>query len=226
MLTRILVKATREESSLLKCNSLILVITILILCLTAMTTLAATPPLAGVKVVVDAGHGGWDPGAVGVKGLTEKQINLQVAQALRNCLVEYGGATVEMTRVNDTYISLADRVKKANNSGAHRFISVHHNGSVNPAHNGTAVYSAKVASASSHDLRNKVQKRLLQMTGLRDLGANTANYYVLRNTKMPAILTEASFITNPREEEKLRDPGYLWREAYYIYKGIVDHMGN
>ena len=197
----------------------------IVLLLAAATAVAANKPLAGVKVVVDAGHGGWDPGAVGVNGLTEKQVNLQVAKALRNCLVEYGGADVVMTRTDDSYVSLAARVQKANNSWADRFISIHHNGSVNPAHNGTSVYSAKVGSAASHDLRDKVQKRLLQMTGLRDLGANTANFYVLRNTRMPAILTEASFITNPKEEEKLRDPGYLWREGYYIYRGLVDHMG-
>jgi N-acetylmuramoyl-L-alanine amidase len=190
-----------------------------------IATSAATPPLAGVKVVVDPGHGGWDPGAVGVNGLTEKQVNLQVAKALRNCLVEYGGATVIMTRVDDSYVSLAGRVKKANDCWADRFISIHHNGSVNPAHNGTSVFAANNSSAQSQDLSAKVQKRLLQMTRLRDLGANTANYYVLRNTKMPAILTEASFITNPREENKLRDPNYIWREGYYIYRGLVDHMG-
>ena len=210
---------------MLKHKPFVILILMLVFLVTTAATAIAAKPLAGVKVVVDAGHGGWDPGAVGVNGLTEKQVNLQVAKALRNCLVEYGGVDVVMTRTDDTYVSLAARVQKANNSGADRFISVHHNGSVNPAHNGTSVYSAKVASAASHDLRNKVQKRLLQMTGLRDLGANTANYYVLRNTRMPAILTEASFITNPKEEEKLRDPGYLWREGYYIYRGLVDHMG-
>lgn len=202
----------------------ILILVILFLVATG-TVAVANKPLAGVKVVVDAGHGGWDPGAVGVNGLTEKQVNLQVAKALRNCLIEYGGADVIMTRTDDSYVSLAARVQKANASWADRFISIHHNGSVNPAHNGTSVYSAKTGSAASHDLRNKVQKRLLQMTGLRDLGANTANFYVLRNTRMPAILTEASFITNPKEEAKLRDPGYLWRQAYYIYLGLVDHMG-
>lgn len=195
--------------------------------LSAITiTGAIAQPLSGIKFIVDAGHGGRDPGAVGANGLTEKQINLQVAQALRNCLIEYGGATVQMTRVNDTYISLESRVNKANINKADRFISVHHNGSVNPTHNGTAVYSGYKGSSKSHDLRNKVQKRLVEMTGLRDLGANTANFYVLQRTSMPAILTEASFITNPKEEAKLRSPAYLWREAYYIYLGIVDHMGN
>ncbi len=207
-----------------KHKSFLILLLTLVFLFTTSAVAVANKPLAGVKVVVDAGHGGWDPGAVGVNGLSEKQVNLQVAKALRNCLVEYGGADVIMTRTDDTYVSLAARVQKANDSWADRFISIHHNGSVNPAHNGTAVYSAKIGSAASHDLRNKVQKRLLQMTGLRDLGANTANFYVLRNTRMPAILTEASFITNPKEEGKLRDPGYLWREGYYIYRGLVDHM--
>mgnify|MGYP000848321194 FL=1 len=199
--------------------------TVALLIVIQLTAAAATKPLAGKKFVIDAGHGGWDPGAVGVNGLTEKQINLRVAQYLRNCLTKYGGATVVMTRVDDRYHSLSSRVVKANTSGADRFISIHHNGSVNPAHNGTAVYSGTNAGWQSRDLRNKVQQSLLKMTKLRDLGANSANFYVLRHTKMPAILTEASFITNPQEEQKLRNPEYLWREAYYIYRGIVEHMG-
>ena len=199
--------------------------TVALLIVIQLTAAAATKPLAGKKFVIDAGHGGWDPGAVGVNGLTEKQINLRVAQYLRNCLTKYGGATVVMTRVDDRYPSLSSRVVKANTSGADRFISIHHNGSVNPAHNGTAVYSGTNAGWQSRDLRNKVQQSLLKMTKLRDLGANSANFYVLRHTKMPAILTEASFITNPQEEQKLRNPEYLWREAYYIYRGIVEHMG-
>ncbi|HBT16253.1 MAG TPA: hypothetical protein DEB05_04775, partial [Firmicutes bacterium] len=104
----------------------------IIVCLTTIMILSAititgaiAQPLSGIKFIVDAGHGGRDPGAVGANGLTEKQINLQVAQALRNCLIEYGGATVQMTRVNDTYISLESRVNKANINKADRFISVH-----------------------------------------------------------------------------------------------------
>ena len=76
----------------------------LIFLVTTAAVAVANKPLAGVKVVVDAGHGGWDPGAVGVNGLTEKQVNLQVAKALRNCLVEYGGAEVIMTRTDDSSV--------------------------------------------------------------------------------------------------------------------------
>ncbi len=208
-----------------KKRTIIFVLVIITMILTTITEVsAATKPLSGVKIMVDPGHGGWDPGAVGSNGLTEKQVNLQVSEALRNCLVEYGGANVKMTRVNDTYISLKSRVSMANSWNADRFISIHHNGSINSDHNGTAVYSSTRGNWKSHDLRNKVQNRLLAMTGLRDLGANTANFYVLGNTRMPAILTEASFITNPQEEAKLRSPGYLWREAFYIYQGITDHF--
>ena len=77
-------------------------------------TIAAGQPLSGVKVAVDAGHGGWDPGAVGPGGLTEQEVNLRVAQALRNCLQEYGGATVKMTRTNNSYVSLSSRATQAN----------------------------------------------------------------------------------------------------------------
>ena len=75
---------------MLKHKPFVILILMLVFLVTTAAAAIAAKPLAGVKVVVDAGHGGWDPGAVGVNGLTEKQVNLQVAKALRNCLVEYG----------------------------------------------------------------------------------------------------------------------------------------
>lgn len=208
----------------MKKSVLILSILFVSLLTAGAKSIAAGQPLSGVKVAVDAGHGGWDPGAVGPSGLTEQEVNLRVAQALRNCLQEYGGAAVKMTRTNNSYVSLSSRAAQANSWGADRFISVHHNGSTNPAINGTAVYSYPGGSWKSHHLRDQVQERLVQTTGLRNLGGQTANFYVVRKTSMPAILTEASFITNPGEEKRLRDPGYTWREAYHIYLGLVDHI--
>ncbi|HHV61809.1 MAG TPA: N-acetylmuramoyl-L-alanine amidase [Firmicutes bacterium] len=181
--------------------------------------------LRGVRIVVDPGHGGWDPGAVGPTGLTEKEVNLRVGIALRNCLVEYGGATVLMTRWDDSDVSLEDRVQMANWWGADRFVSVHHNASYDRSLNGTQTYAYTYGSWASFDMRNKVQDRLVWGQGLPDKGAMTANYYVLKYTNMPAILTEASFITNPYQEARLRDRGYTWREGYYIYQGIADHFG-
>ena len=173
--------------------------------ITAKSTLAA--PLSGQKIVIDPGHGGWDTGAKGPTGLTEKTVNLRVATALRNCLVEYGGAQVKMTRTDDRNLSLTERAQIANNWGANRFVSVHHNGSTNRAANGTEVYAHTNASWASIDMSRKVQDRLVKMM------------------KMPAILTEASFITNPYEEARLKNPEYVWRQGFAIYQGIVDHMG-
>lgn len=182
-------------------------------------------PLAGKKFVVDPGHGGWDPGAKGPTGLTEKSVNLRVATSLRNILTEYGGATVKLTRTDDRYLTLNQRAQTANNCGADRFISVHHNGSTNKSANGTEVYSHTSNNWTSNDMRNKVQARLVKTTKLPNFGAKTANFAVLRQTWMPSILTEASFITNSYEEARLKNPEYVWRQAHAIYQGVVDHMG-
>ncbi|AZR72206.1 hypothetical protein BBF96_01615 [Anoxybacter fermentans] len=181
--------------------------------------------LVGTKIYVDPGHGGSDSGAVGPTGLTEKEVNLRVGTVLKNCLIEYGGATVRMSRTTDVYVSLSDRVNDANSWGADRFISVHHNASSDPSVNGTETYCYTYGSSYSFDLRNKVHAQLLAWGGLPDRGTKTADFYVLKYTSMPTILTEASFISNPDEEARLRDAGYTWREGYYIYKGIADHYG-
>jgi N-acetylmuramoyl-L-alanine amidase len=186
---------------------------------------SAASPLTGRTIMIDPGHGGWDPGAVGPTGLREKDVNLRVANALRDCLVQYGGAQVTMTRTSDYYVSLAKRAAMANNQGVQRFISIHHNANTNRSLNGTAVYTSRNSSWASRDLSNKVQKRLVGTMGLRNIGSQTAGYYVLKNTKMPAILTEASFISNPYEEARLKNPSYVWREGFAIYQGVVDHMG-
>ena len=191
----------------------------------ALALQAGAQQMRGVRILIDPGHGGWDPGAVGPTGLTEAEVNLQVAVHLRNCLREYGGAEVAFTHWGERYVPLAERAAIANWWGADRFISIHHNGHNNPWVNGTEVFSHPHGSWASHDLRNKVHNRLLQVYGLRNLGTKTANFTVLRNTHMPAILTEASFITNPYEEARLKRQEYLWRQAYYIYLGIADHLG-
>ncbi len=181
--------------------------------------------LVGQKIYVDPGHGGSDAGAVGPTGLYEKDVNLRVATVLKNCLIEYGGATVRMSRAGDSTLSLSYRATDANNWGAHRFISVHHNAASDRSVNGTETFCYTSGSSNSFDLRNKVQAQLLAWGGLNNRGAKTASFYVLRYTSMPAILTEASFISNWDEEARLRDANYTWREGYYIYRGICDHYG-
>lgn len=182
--------------------------------------------LAGRKIYVDPGHGGTDSGAVGPTGLREADVNLRVGTVLKNCLIEYGGATVRMSRTGDSTLSLSYRTTDANNWGANKFISIHHNAAADRSVNGTETYCHNTLSGTSdYDLRNKVHAQLVAWGGLYNRGAKTADFYVLRNTNMTAILTEASFISNAAEEARLRDANYTWRQGYYIYKGICDHYG-
>jgi N-acetylmuramoyl-L-alanine amidase len=194
----------------------------MLLVLSSVSMALAANGLSGKKIFVDPGHGGTDPGAVGPTGLQEKSVNLRVGTVLKECLIEYGGATVQMSRTDDSYVGLSDRAAAANNWGADRFISIHHNAFSDASVNGTETYSY-YSYGDCADLSKKVQAQLVNWGNLNNRGAKTANYTVLRETTMPAILTEASFISNPDEEARLRDPSYTWREGYYIYKGVCDH---
>ncbi len=205
-------------------TALILVALMCASCLICLPALAGGG-LEGVKIFIDPGHGGPEPGAVGPSGLREADVNLRVGLVLRNCLQEYNGATVMMSRTDNVDVGLGERVVAANNWGADRFISVHHNASVNRDYNATETYAYYYAGKTAIDMQEKVHARLVEGLGLRDGKARTAGFYVLRNTHMPAILTEASYISNPYEEARLRDMGYTWREGYYIYLGIADHFG-
>jgi N-acetylmuramoyl-L-alanine amidase len=203
-------------------------VSLLLLCLTA-SFLFVFPPaeeaaggsLSGWKFCVDPGHGGAETGAVGPTGLLEKDINLQVAYKLK-ALLEAEGADVRMTRYDDSAVSITQRWQMANEWGADRFISIHHNGLSDPNVNGTETFVAREASQTSWELANSVQAEMLGEFGLPNRGVKTHYAGVLNNTTMPAILTEASFLTNPQEEQRLRDPAYLAREAQAIMRGI--HM--
>lgn len=186
---------------------------------------AAGGPLTGVSFVVDPGHGGSDPGAVGPTGLQEKVVNLRVGLALREALVTYGGATVYLTRSDDKGVELAQRVALANELGVDVFVSVHHNAATNRDANGTETYSRLGSDATTRSLRDHVHEELVRFTRLPDRGVKEANFYVLRYTNMPAILTEASFISNPYQEARLRQENYTSGEALAIYKGILAHFG-
>ncbi|MDI6873039.1 MAG: DUF5719 family protein [Actinomycetota bacterium] len=177
--------------------------------------------LSGWKFCIDPGHGGSDPGAEGPTGLLEKDVNLKVALRLRDLLVAEG-AQVLMTRESDVTVSITQRWQMANAWGADRFISVHHNSIDNqPEVNGTETWVYQYASEESLKLANAVQAELLAEFGLPNRGVKrTEKFGVLKNTTMPAILTEASFISNPQQEQLLRDDAYLAREAQAIFRGI------
>jgi N-acetylmuramoyl-L-alanine amidase len=199
------------------------------------------PPadLAGVKICVDPGHGGSDPGAVGPTLLEEADVNLAVGLMLRDAL-EAREASLYMTRTTDTTVTLTARTDYANSIPADRFESVHHNASGTPSANYTGVHiydngtGSCPASADSKDMAGKTALRLETVMGLDVVSSNCStpihgvhgdDFYVLHYTAMPAMLTEASFISNPDEEALLRTDVRRCTETGAIAKGVEDHYG-
>ncbi len=178
-------------------------------------------------VVIDAGHGGKDPGAVGKK-YYEKNINLAVAFELKKQL-EQAGKTVYLTREIDDYISLKDRVEKVDtfDQKADLFISIHQNSSASNTAVGIETYlPTKILNSelmSENDKYNflfacQVQQNLAKNTSLMNRGVKHANFYVIKNTKIPAILIECGFISNEVEEEIINSEKH--RNA--VVNSIVD----
>ncbi len=183
---------------------------------------AAGGSLAGWRFVVDAGHGGSDSGAVNTRyNVRECDVNLQVAIDLRDIL-RSRGATVYMTRETDISVSIGDRYTYANNLKVDRFICIHHNaaGTGDTTTNGTETYVGENASQVSWDLARSVQHELVAQMHLPDRGVGTHFAGVLNRTTMPAILTEASFISCDAEALKLKEANYLQGEAEAIARGI------
>lgn len=177
--------------------------------------------LMGKIITVDAGHGDHDPGAVAF-GVKEKYIVLNTSVYLQEKL-EAAGATVVMTRDDDTFVELTDRAKIANDSKSNIFVSIHANAAGSEAAHGTETYwNAAYYSAESKDLAEKIQKRLIAVLSTRDRGAKEGNFSVIRNTKMPSVLVELGFITNKLEADRLNSAAFQKDAAEAIYLGILD----
>lgn len=184
--------------------------------------LAAYATFSGVKVCIDPGHGGSDPGAVG-NGLEEANINLDICLRARS-LLQQDGATIVMTRTTDTYVSLQGRCDIANNNGANRFECSHCN-AFNGAAYGTETFCHPNGSTSSYDLRNKINPEMVAHMGTYNRGVKTADFYVLRNTSMPAILCEVAFIDNAGDAAKLGNAAYRQEAARAYLHGSQSHYG-
>lgn len=194
--------------------------------------------LKGIRICLDPGHGGQ--GHIpdykrGPTGLREAEINLKVAKYLQT-LLEKVETSVIMTRTDDSYVSIADRSEIANKNQVDFFISLHHNGiDDKPEINYTSTWYHGDADDSrpSLDLARYLQKSVsdaLQLskspsTGLySDKLVVASGFGVLRLTKCPAVVCEASFYTNPEEEARLKNYEYLKREAYGYFLGIARYV--
>lgn len=183
-----------------------------------------------MKIFLDPGHNysGSDTGAAG-NGLKEQEITFYIAEKTKLKLEE-AGLDVKMSRENltdnvgygSTSSSLYQRAKMANDWGADLFISIHCNAG---GGTGTETYSYQAGITNGHKLAEDVQKRIIALTGLRDRGVKTANFAVLKNTEMPAILVETAFIDNTGSDALLlgSESGQdLFAEG--ITQGVLDYL--
>jgi N-acetylmuramoyl-L-alanine amidase len=179
-------------------------------------------PLAGRRIVVDAGHP--PVGATGPTGLREAEANLAVSLELRRLLTE-AGAEVIMPRTTDTPVELYPRVRLADSVNADLLISIHNNAlpdGVNPfTNNGTSVYYNHPRSVP---LAMAVQRALVNQLGLRDLGVGRGDLALVRPTWMPAILTEGLFMMLPDQESALRQIEGQRLYAVGVFEGIRDFL--
>ena len=183
-----------------------------------------------MKVCIDPGHGGSQPGAVGYSGTLEKDITLSVSLKLRDIL-KTKGLTVIMTRETDKDVrtkqsqnELKERCEVANKANADYFVSIHCNAAEDKKAHGTETwYSDK--DAKSKVLANSIQSELIKQIGRANRGVKVGNYYVTNFTKMPAVLVELAFISNPEEEKLLKEPAFQQKCALGIANGILRTVG-
>lgn len=190
-------------------------------------------------IVIDPGHGGPDPGAVGPSGLKEKDVTLAVSLLLADKLKKLG-MQVQLTRKTDQGISLAKRVYLINSFKARLFTSIHCNSHTNPQANGVEIWHSYLGNYGSiyyHEAKRIsaiVLERLAQGTGLRNRGIkyrlvnspgspiDGLDYYFLhRKAKCPGLIVELGFISNPAEEALLADKAFQAKAAASIAAGLA-----
>ncbi|WP_211326571.1 N-acetylmuramoyl-L-alanine amidase [Paenibacillus flagellatus] len=208
--------------------------------LLAASILMAAPvhAFAAKTVVVDAGHGGSDPGAVGVNGLYEKHVNFDIAMKLKQLLLGQGYDVV-LTRTTDDFISLAERVERTNAAAPSLFVSVHANSHPNSGVGGSLVlyydrqypqedYPPSDAMAAltpeSKKLASLVLEHVLAEAGFADKGIVPSAAYVIRMGQVPSILVETAFLSNAGDASRLADESVRQKLANGIAAGIAAYL--
>lgn len=176
-------------------------------------------------LVVDAGHGGNDQGAAGRRSL-EKDINLKVARRVcKRIRKKCKGVEVIQTRPDDEFVTLDDRAGMANFFGADLFISIHSNSARGWAE-GTETFIHPSARGSRSERMARLIEQEYVRHGRKSRGVKTANFAVLRGTRMPAVLTELGFISNRREERFMKSRKGQKRLARSISDAFVRYRNS
>jgi N-acetylmuramoyl-L-alanine amidase len=171
-------------------------------------------------VVLDAGHGGNDPGAV--RGdVQEKEVTLQIIAKLKKVL-ESKGARIVLTRSDDTFVSLEDRVKITNTVSPNLFLSVH----INSLESTSNIYGIETyfQTDQSRPLADRVHSSLVSGLGAPDRSVRKARFYVINHTPIPAILAEVGYITNKAERDRLISSDYQQKVASALARGVMLYL--
>lgn len=186
----------------------------------------AEHPLKGITIAVDPGHGGADSGSVGPTGIAEKTLNLDVALKLKQEL-ENSGATVYMTRCDDTNTPLYDRPKNAKKADALFMVSIHANALPDGADpykkHGTAAF---YYNEETKELAGTIQTQMIQDLGTKDDGLNRTSFVLTRPTMPLCTLIEVAYMIHPTEYTLMLDENFRQKAAVSIKKGIEKYLLN
>ena len=175
-------------------------------------------------VVIDPGHGGPDPGAIGIGGIRETDVVLEVSKIVKKLLSEKG-VEVMLTRKNEVYLDLPPRVSIANNNNADIFVSIHANASRGKRGDINGLETFYFRGWKGRLLAKRIQKHILRVSpGSPDRGVKQGKYYVIKNTRMPAVLVEIGFLTGRLDARRLEKTAHRERIAYAIAKGILEYL--
>ena len=169
-------------------------------------------------VVIDAGHGGFDRGGIPGQQVPEKTVALDTALRLQKILERAGLRTV-MTRSTDVFVPLAVRSAIANAERDAIFVSIHYNASPRRSAHGIETYSDNNRGGV---LAARIQRQIISRVSTENRGVRAAEYYVLRNCRLPAVLVECGFLTNPGEAQLALRPAYREEVAEQIAAGIIE----
>lgn len=187
-------------------------------CLGFLYFICSSLCVQAATVVLDPGHGGYDPGGVPRQRFIEKKVTLEISKLVQARLLAAGHKVI-MTRTSDEFVELADRVD-ISNSAPYRaiFVSIHCNSAPNSSAHGIETYHY---SSRSGRLAQAIHSRVVAATGEEDRGVRKARFYVLRNNRRVAVLAEVGFLTNPKEGANLaRSARYQQKVAAAVAAGI------
>lgn len=182
--------------------------------------LTPKPKKTGYLIVIDAGHGGKDPGTLGTAGNHEKDYNLAVANKVVELLKQYPEFQVVPVRTTDVFYELSERAAIANDREADLFLSIHANAAPSAKAGGTETF---YYNANSKTFAEVVHKHLQGATKFQDRGVKASGFYVIKNTHMPAVLTETGFLSNPAENAQLTNPAFQDKIAQALVAAIREY---